>query len=131
MGRDIIGRVTALACAALVVAAIALFVQERTEPDTASAQAQPTTVAGSLIQLPPPVPGLDYTPPQPGQSTIPDGATTTGTPVAADPGAVAAPASGDSVTASLGGSDIAVSSVGGSYERDVPNKRRGDRERRR
>jgi hypothetical protein len=131
MERDVFGRVTALACAALVVAAIALFVKGRTETDTAGAQAQPTTVAGSLVQLPPPVPSLDYTPPQPGQATITEAATTTGTPVASDPGTIAAPASGDSVTASLGGSDIAVSSVGGSYERDVPNKRRGDRERRR
>ena len=130
MGRDIFGRVAALAGALLLVAAIALFVAERTDTDSARAQAQPTSVAGTIVQLPPPVPGLDYSPPQPGQATIPEAATT-GTPVAADSGTAAAPASGESVTASLGGSDIAVSSVGGSYERDGPNKRRGDRERRR
>ncbi len=113
-----------------MAAAIALFAAERIDTDSAKAQAQPTTVAGSIIQIPPPVPGLDYTPSQPDEATIPE-ATTTGTPLPTDPGATAAPATGDSVTASLGGSDIAVSSVGGSYERDVPNKRRGDRDRRR
>jgi hypothetical protein len=127
MTRDIIGRFTALACAALVMAASALFLDEQTELDSARAQAQPTIVASSTLQLPPPVPGLDYTPLDPGQATVPETAATTGTPVA-EP---AAPTAGDSVTASLGGSDIAVSSVGGSYERDAPNKRRGDKERRR
>jgi hypothetical protein len=34
-----------------------------------------------------------------------------------------APESGNSVTTSLGGSDVAVSSVGGSYEVDRPKKR--------
>ena len=124
-----LGRVAALVIAFLVVAAVAGLVGERAEPESASAQAQPTVIA-SIIQLPPLVPGLDYTPPEPGQATVHDIVATTGTPVAADPGTVAAPASGDSVTASLGGSDIAVSSVGGSYERDGPN-RRGDRKPRR
>jgi hypothetical protein len=130
MGRNIVGRITALTCAALMLAALALFLDEKNELESVTAQAQPTAVPGTIVQLPPPVPGLDYTPSQPGQTTIP-AAATTGTPVAAEPGTAAAPASGESVTASLGGSDIAVSSVGGSYERDVPNKRRGDRERRR
>ncbi len=134
MGMGLIGRLAALAIAVLVVAAVA-FVDGRVQMDGVSAQAQPT-VAGSLIQLPPPVPGLDYTPPDPSQATIPEAATTTGTPVApasaSDTGAgTVAPAIDGSVTASLGGSDISVSSVGGSYERDAPNKRREDRERRR
>ncbi|MCD6033504.1 MAG: hypothetical protein K0S78_5690 [Thermomicrobiales bacterium] len=130
MGREFVGRITALTCVALMLAALALFLDEKNDLESATAQAQPTAVPGTIVQLPPPVPGLDYTPPQPGQTTIP-AAATTGTPVAADPGTAAAPASGESVTASLGGSDIAVSSVGGSYERDVPNKRRGDRKPRR
>ena len=129
MGRGILGRIAALVVALIAVAAFAVFVAERSQTGTVGAQAQPTA-GTSIIQRPPPVPGLDYTPPEPGQATIPVAATTTGTPVAADPSTVAAPTSGGSVTASLGGSDIAVSSVGGSYERDVPNKRRGDRESR-
>ena len=131
MTPDIIRRITALACAALMLAALAFFLDERSDLESANAQAQPTANAGSIVQLPPPVPGLDYTPPQPGQATIPDTASTIGTPVPADPGTAAAPASGDSVTASLGGSDIAVSSVGGSYERDVPKDRRDGRKPRR
>ena len=131
MRRDIVGRVTALVCAALMVAAFALLWDERSDLDSVGAQAQPTTVPGPIIQLPPPVPGLDYTPDQPGQATIPETAATTGTPFPADPSVGAAPASGGTVSATLSGSDIAVSSVGGSNERDVPNKRRGDRDRRR
>jgi hypothetical protein len=131
MRRDIIGRITALACAALMLAAFALLLDERSTLDSVNAQAQPTSVAGPIILLPPPVPGLDYTPSQPNQATIPEAATATGTPVPSDPGAAAAPATGDTVTASLGGSDIAVSSVGGSYERDVPKDRRDDRKPRR
>ena len=131
MLHDTRARITALACAAVVLAATALFFDERADLESVSAQAQPTSIAGSVMQLPPPVPGLDYTPSLPGQATIPDIAATSGTPTPADPGSTAAPASGESVSASLSGSDIAVSSVGGSYERDSPNKRRGDNNRRR
>lgn len=131
MGRDIVGRITAWACVALMLAAFALLLDENSDLASVNAQAQPTAIPGANIQLPPPVPGLDYTPLQPGQATIPDAATTTGTPAPAAPGTTTAPASGDSVTATLSGSDIAVSSVGGSYERDVPRNRREDRERRR
>lgn len=131
MAKDIVGRITAWACVALMLAAFALLLDENSDLASVNAQAQPTTVPGSIIQLPPPVPGLDYTPPQPGQATIPDAATPTGAPAPAAPGTTTAPASGDSVTATLSGSDIAVSSVGGSYERDVPRNRREDRERRR
>lgn len=131
MGRDIVGRITAWACVALMLAAFALLLDENSDLASVNAQAQPTAIPGANIQLPPPVPGLDYTPLQPGQATIPDAATTTGTPAPAAPGTTTAPASGDSVTATLSGSDIAVSSVGGSYERDVPRNRREDRDRRR
>ena len=129
MASDVRGRVTVLVCAAIMMAAMALFVDERNDLDSVNAQAQPTYVPGVNIQLPPAVPGIDYAPPVPNQATIPEAATT-GTPVAAEPGTATAPTSGDTVSASLGGSDIAVSSVGGSYERDVPN-RRGDRKPRR
>ncbi len=131
MGRDIVGRITAWACVALMLAAFALLLDENSDLASVNAQAQPTAIPGANIQLPPPVPGLDYTPLQPGQATIPDAATTTGTPAPAAPGTTTAPAAGGSVTATLSGSDIAVSSVGGSYERDVPRNRREDRERRR
>lgn len=131
MGRDIVGRITAWACVALMLAAFALLLDENSDLASVNAQAQPTAIPGANIQLPPPVPGLDYTPLQPGQATIPDAATTTGTPAPAAPGTTTAPAAGGSVTATLSGSDIAVSSVGGSYERDVPRNRREDRDRRR
>ena len=131
MARDIVGRITAGACVALMLAAFALLLSENNDLASVNAQAQPTAIPGSITQLPPPVPGLDYTPPRIGQPTIPEAEATTGTPVPADPSTTAAPASGDSVTATLSGSDIAVSSVGGSYERDAPNKRRGDKNPRR
>ena len=54
------------------------------------------------------------------ESTATDAAeTTTDTPEATTD----APASGSSTTTVLGGSDVAVSSVGGSYEVDRPNRR--------
>lgn len=133
MGRDIVGRITAWACVAVMLAAFALLLDENSDLASVNAQAQPTAIPGANIQLPPPVPGLDYTPLQPGQATIPDAATSTGTPAPAAPaapGTTTAPSAGGSVTATLSGSDIAVSSVGGSYERDVPKNRR-DRDRRR
>jgi hypothetical protein len=127
MGWSIAHRVAALACVSLMLAAIALPLEDLFGLDSARAQAQPTPGPGSIILLPPPVPGLDYSPPETDQASIPEVAATTGTPV---PVAGDAPASGESITATLGGSDIAVSSVGGSYERDVPKNRRGGRDSR-
>ena len=93
----------------------------------ARAQTEPiTTVNG--IQLPPPVPGLDYTPVEIETAGQAEGLVVPATPTAplltSDTSAVpdtAGPA--ETLTTSLGGSDVAVSSVGGSYEVDAPKKR--------
>jgi hypothetical protein len=98
-------------------------------PDVAEAQTEPNTAANGVV-LPP----LDYdpvaardadlagsvvpaTPASPVDSA--DASAGTDTPEAV----TAAPETGTSTTTSLGGSDVAVSSVGGSYEVDRPNKR--------
>ena len=94
------------------------------------AQAEPSTAANGV--LPPPADfdpvaarneGLAESSVEPATSTAPvppaDESTPTGTPEAvAD-----APEAGNSTTTILGGSDVAVSSVGGSYEVDRPSKR--------
>ncbi len=114
---------------AVVVVAAAVVVASP-QPTDVGAQAQPT-IPSSIIQLPPPVPGLDYTPQGSGHASLTVPVVTGGTPVAdqSSPDALA-PATGNSVTASLGGSDISVSSVGGSYEVDGPKKRRNRSPRR-
>jgi hypothetical protein len=117
-----------LAAAALLAALAVSVLDPATGPQ---AQAQ----TDYAIQTPPPVPGIDYSaieaadaapPPlladmaSPVPPQMPDNATK----VAGDPSA------GGSMTASLGGSDIAVSSVGGSYERDGGGRGKRDRDRR-
>ena len=93
----------------------------------ADAQSEPiTTVNG--IQLPPRVPGLDYTTVDTGDADLIEGLVIPGTPTApilagdTTTGLDAPDASG-ALTTSLGGSDVTVSSVGGSYEVDAPKKR--------
>ena len=91
------------------------------------ARAQSTDPVPGIL-LPPPVPGLDYTPVDAGKAGPAEGAVIPATPTApvfpADASTVFdAPDNGGSLTTSLGGSDIAVSSVGGSYEVDRPKKR--------
>lgn len=122
-------RALAVTIAALVVTAAALVVAHSDAVPVVSAQRQPTATINA-IQIPPPVPGIDY--PSIGSADVPVTApVVAATPSApADPalatGEIAAPESGGSLTATLGGSDVAVSSVGGSYERDGA-KRRGNR----
>ena len=98
--------------------------------NVAQAQAEPATAANGLL-LPPqdfdPVAARNVglaesgavagTPTPPADST--DATTATGAPEAATD----APVNGSSTTTSLGGSDVAVSSVGGSHEVDRPGKR--------
>ena len=98
--------------------------------DVARAQTEPPTAANGVL-LPP----LDYDPVAARNEDLAASAVAPATqtpPVeSADASAVTAtpetvtdaPVSGSSVTTSLGGSDVIVSSVGGSYEVDGPRKR--------
>jgi hypothetical protein len=103
----------------------------------AQAQSEPVTAANGVL-LPPlnfdPVAARNegvntgvIVPATPSPAVSPtDGTTVTDAPdanTAATEGTADAPENGSSVTTSLGGSDVAVSSVGGSYEVDGPNKR--------
>jgi hypothetical protein len=122
----------------LFVAAVLLFALATSAVDPiasldAQAQTDPSTIRA--IQTPPPVPGIDYSAAEPAESApapiladmaspVPPAMPANATKVAGDPSA------GDSMTAVLGGSDIAVSSVGGSYERDGGGRGKRDRERR-
>jgi hypothetical protein len=105
-------------------------------PDlSGDALAQTAPVATHPIQIPPPVPGVDYSAVEAGETgpaaVLPAPATPVPPGAAADAtGAPLAPEAGGSLTASLGGSDVAVESVGGSYEVDAPGRRgkRGNRD---
>ena len=99
------------------------------------AQTEPSTAANGVL-LPP----VDFDPAAarnqdlPGSAVVPASSTSPVAPAdesapSGTPEAVAdAPVAGNSTTTSLGGSDVAVSSVGGSYEVDGPNSR-SDRRR--
>jgi len=105
--------------------------------NVAEAQTEPATAANGVL-LPP----LDFDPAaarsigliegaaDPAASAPPvdpgDGSAVTGTPEAVaetSEGVTDTPDDGSSTTTSLGGSDVAVSSVGGSHEVDRPGKR--------
>jgi hypothetical protein len=90
----------------------------------ALAQAQPSTV--EAIQTPPPVPGLDY----PEAEVVGDGldiaallAATPSPEPGTAPGVDEVAAREGAVNTNLGGSDVAVTSEGGSYEVDAPKRR--------
>jgi hypothetical protein len=93
----------------------------------ADAQSEPVTTVNGIV-LPPQVPGLDYTSLDEADAGAIDGLLVPATPTVpltsddapADP---AAPESDGASTTSLGGQDVTVSSVGGSYEVDSPKKR--------
>lgn len=113
--------------ACLILAALAVGVLSPTSSSIAGAQPRPTATIVA-IQLPPPVPGLDYSPVD--ESNAPPvnpilAPATPAAPVDATLGTldVAAPDSGGSLTASLGGTDSSASSVGGSHEIDGPKRR--------
>ena len=94
------------------------------------AQTEPSTAANGVL-LPP----VDFDPAAarsqdlPGSAMVPASSTSPVSPAdesapSGTPEAVAdAPVAGNATTTSLGGSDVAVSSVGGSYEVDGPNNR--------
>ena len=100
--------------------------------DVAQAQTEPATAANGVL-LPP----LDYDPVAarnealtesvglPGTPAPPVDSTDASTATEAPEAAMDAPENGSSTTTSLGGSDVAVSSVGASYEVDRPSKRSG------
>jgi hypothetical protein len=126
--------VALVAALALVIAFVTTALVPTVIPDARAQQREPEPGTGFAIQTPPPVPGIDYstagvieTAPAPALEGI-------GTPVPPalpeDAAKVAGdPAEGGSMTASMGGSDIAVSSTGGSYERDSPRRgKRNDRQ---
>jgi hypothetical protein len=133
MGHLKADRPVALVIAAVLGAALVGATLLSPATNVAQAQTKPTTAANGVL-LPP----MDYDPvaarneglaglaesavapatPTPAVDPT-DGSTVTDAPVdATDP-----PEGGNSVTTSLGGSDVAVSSVGGSYEVDRPKKR--------
>ena len=146
MGRiDAARTLVVPAVAAVLITALAgAGVLSLVAPDVAEAQTEPSTAANGIL-LPP----VDFDPaaarnedlaeiavvsatstapvPPADESTVTEDANA----VAATPDAVGdapdaitdAPETGNSVTTILGGSDVAVSSVGGSYEVDRPTKR--------
>ena len=91
---------------------------------SALAQAQSTATV-QPIQTPPPVPGLEY----PESAVVSDGLDVAAILAATPPAPGAAPgvdevaAREGAVNTNLGGSDVAVTSEGGSYEVDAPKRR--------
>lgn len=92
-------------------------------PNVAWAQTEPSTAANGIL-LPP----ADFDPAAARNEDLAESAVVPATSTAPDsPAAESTPAgtpeAGNSTTTILGGSDVAVSSVGGSYEVDRPSKR--------
>ena len=112
----------------LIFAVIALIAVSAFEPllsRVAEAQDQ-TGGAGVGVQAPPPVPGIDYSAGSEGAPVVAEAAPATpAAPVLpSDASKIPAVPSGGTTTASLGGSDVAVASVGGSYQVDAPHKKK-------
>jgi hypothetical protein len=107
-----------LATAALAGPNVSIDALAQTEPEAAS----------STIQIPPPVPGVDYSAAETGDVAPITEAAPPATPIPpampeSATGEPLVPQTGGSYTTSLGGSDVAVESVGGSYEVDAPGRR--------
>lgn len=120
MARSAAGA-AALALTLGTVLGLGLF--DHGEPAEVLAQAKPTV---SPIQVPPAVPGIDYTT----AATLPENvaaeAPIAATPVPVPSGEAAAalpPSSGGGYSTSLGGSDVAVASEGESHQVDRPGSR--------
>lgn len=140
MAHTITGRLlTVPVIAAVLVTALAgTSFLSPTATRVAQAQSEPATAANGIV-LPP----LDFDPVAARNESLVESAAmpATPTPAASEDGSTATeapdtatdapnaatdtPGSSNSVTTSLGGSDVAVSSVGGSYEVDRPGKRSG------
>lgn len=127
MARSVAG---AAAMALMVGAALGFGVFDQGTPADVLAQAKPTV---SPIQIPPAVPGIDYTT----AGTLPEAvaaeAPSAATPVpvsSSDAAAAPPPSSGGGYSTSLGGSDVAVASEGESHQVDRPGSRsKPDREK--
>ena len=133
MGHLNADRPVASIIAAVLGAALVGATLQSTATNVAHAQTEPATAANGVL-LPP----LDYDPVaarNEGLAALAESAVAPATPTpAVDPAETStvtdapvaasdAPESGNSMTTSLGGSDVAVSSVGGSHEVDRPGKR--------
>jgi hypothetical protein len=119
-GRTLV--VPAIACV-LFTALAGASVLNLAATDVAEAQTEPVTAANGVL-LPPP----NYDPVAARNEGVAESATVPATPKPAAPPADGSigtdtPQNGNSVTTSLGGSDVMVSSVGGSNEIDRPDNR--------
>jgi hypothetical protein len=124
MGFHVKGRIRfGLAAASLLAAAITVVVAM--EPWQApDAEAQDASGGITAIQTPPPVPGIDYDAANTAPPAVSAPVTASGTPAA--PAESAGPTlteNNGGYETSLGGSDIAVTSEGGSYEVDGPKRK--------
>lgn len=112
-----------IAAASLLAAAITVVIA--VDPWQApEAEAQDATGGITAIQTPPPVPGIDYDASTTQLAPVSAPVNASGTPTA--PANSAGPAlteSNGGYETSLGGSDIAVTSEGGSYEVDGPKRK--------
>ncbi len=121
---------TTVAVVGMAVAGVAFVAASATDSILSRAvyaQSDPPA-AISAIQTPPAVPGIDYTIAGSGGSSpsFSELAPATPVPLASSEIATSTPAIGaadGSMTTSLGGSDIAVSSVGGSHQVDAPGRK--------
>jgi hypothetical protein len=117
---------TATICIVIVLSAIALVAFSAVEPLLSRvAEAQDQT--GEIpVGMQSPIPGVDY-------SDVAGGDLIESDTAPATPAVPVIPAEGEKIgevpaggmtTASLGGSDVAVASVGGSYQVDAPHKKK-------
>lgn len=119
---------TATVCVILSLAVIAFIAASAFEPllsRVAEAQDQ-TGDVGVGVQGPPPVPGIDYSAGSDGAPVVTEAspATPAAPVMPSDAAKIPAVPEGGTTTASLGGSDVAVASVGGSYQVDAPHKKK-------
>lgn len=124
MRSPLTGRIRfGIAAASLLAAAITVLVA--IDPWQApEAEAQDATGAITAIQTPPPVPGIDYEAATTELPPVSAPVTASGTPAA--PAGAAGPVLTETdggYSTNLGGSDIAVTSTGGSYEVDGPKRK--------
>lgn len=115
---------TATICFTLVALVIAVSAVEPLLSRVAEAQDQ--TGEATIGAQPPPVPGIDYSIVDGSASVVSEAAPATpAAPVIpGDAAKIPAVPEGGTTTASLGGSDVAVASVGGSYQVDAPHKKK-------
>jgi hypothetical protein len=119
---------TARACISLIFGIFAVVAVTAFEPllsRVAEAQDQ-TGGAGVGVPAPPPVPGIDYSAGADSAPVLTEAAPATpAAPVIpSDSANIPEVPEGGTTTASLGGSDVAVASVGGSYQVDAPHKKK-------